>query len=266
MKTTKKIVSLKVTGDYRSQPTNHNELEDYLIFEIKNNSATAVNTILKDGTQSRKRIFIGSNQNRLGEFTGKNKKHGRYFDFYNTGEIESIEYQKIESQRDTLLNDYTKFKKAFTQKCHKNLWAELQNDYQKLDVNDLVSYVENYLATNKAYLSIYDAIRQYDKDRGINIYVSSEYKTTSIKSHKPSGRFGNDISNYNACIANIKKHLDNKEEFRYFWQADYDIRVSGKVGEDGNYRAWFSAEYKNCGNGHYYLLINENTAIFAEDD
>ena len=31
-------------------------------------------------------------------------------------------------------------------------------------------------------------------------------------------------------------------------------------------RAWYSEEYKNCGNGHYYLALNHSTAVFCEDD
>lgn len=30
--------------------------------------------------------------------------------------------------------------------------------------------------------------------------------------------------------------------------------------------AWYSEEYKNCGNGHYYIAIDKNTAVFMEND
>lgn len=30
--------------------------------------------------------------------------------------------------------------------------------------------------------------------------------------------------------------------------------------------AWYSEEYRYCGNGHYYLALDENTAVFCEDD
>ena len=89
------------------------------------------------------------------------------------------------------------------------------------------------------------------------------YKTTTIKSNKPK------VGGYDAyaeCIKNIKSHLDNKEDFVYRWQSGYDVTVEGRVFDDGSYKAWLSLEYRNCGNGHYYLLINDNNAIFAEDD
>lgn len=31
-------------------------------------------------------------------------------------------------------------------------------------------------------------------------------------------------------------------------------------------KAWYSEEYKNCGNGHYYLALDESCALFCEDD
>ena len=31
-------------------------------------------------------------------------------------------------------------------------------------------------------------------------------------------------------------------------------------------RAFYSEEYKDCGNGHYYLALNHSTAVFCEDD
>lgn len=30
--------------------------------------------------------------------------------------------------------------------------------------------------------------------------------------------------------------------------------------------AWYSEEYKDCGNGHYYLALDGGTALFCEDD
>lgn len=31
-------------------------------------------------------------------------------------------------------------------------------------------------------------------------------------------------------------------------------------------QAWYSEEYRNCGNGHYYLALDESAALFYEDD
>jgi len=66
-------------------------------------------------------------------------------------------------------------------------------------------------------------------------------------------------------IEGIRKAL-GREAFAYAWRGSYDYSVSGKRCDDGVYRAWLSAEYRGMGNGHYYLLIDAEHAIFCEDD
>ena len=55
-------------------------------------------------------------------------------------------------------------------------------------------------------------------------------------------------------------------EFNFTWRHDYDYHASGKVCADGVYRAWLSQEFKDCSNGHYWLLISPERAMFCEDD
>ena len=46
----------------------------------------------------------------------------------------------------------------------------------------------------------------------------------------------------------------------------YDMSVSTKTYENGDKWGWLSMEYKDCGNGHYYLLINDNDFIYTDKD
>lgn len=41
--------------------------------------------------------------------------------------------------------------------------------------------------------------------------------------------------------------------------------VSFEYNPDKN-AAWYSEEYRNCGNGHYYIALDHNLAMFVEDD
>jgi hypothetical protein len=41
--------------------------------------------------------------------------------------------------------------------------------------------------------------------------------------------------------------------------------VSFEYNPDKN-KAWYSEEYRGCGNGHYYLAMNATHALFSEDD
>ena len=46
-------------------------------------------------------------------------------------------------------------------------------------------------------------------------------------------------------------------------RTNYDVSFS--YNPESN-RAFYSEEYKNCGNGHYYLALNHSTAVFCEND
>lgn len=61
----------------------------------------------------------------------------------------------------------------------------------------------------------------------------------------------------------IKDCMEKKESVRFSTRVNYD--VSFEYNAEKN-KAWYSEEYRNCGNGHYYLAIDCNTALFYEDD
>lgn len=61
----------------------------------------------------------------------------------------------------------------------------------------------------------------------------------------------------------IKEHLLSKTSFTDRGFTSYD--VSYQYDADKN-KAWYSEEYKGCGNGHYYLALDASTALFYEDD
>ena len=60
-------------------------------------------------------------------------------------------------------------------------------------------------------------------------------------------------------IENSRNYYIPRTSFR-----SYDISFELKCGADGSKRAWYSEEYRGCGNGHYYLAINSTHAIYYE--
>ena len=63
----------------------------------------------------------------------------------------------------------------------------------------------------------------------------------------------------------VEDCIKNKKFFYKSWENGYDnsVEVSHK---DGVSRAFYSEEYRGCGNGHYYLMFDATHAIFYEDD
>ena len=72
--------------------------------------------------------------------------------------------------------------------------------------------------------------------------------------------FGYNNTGAKVCI---KEALSKKEAIQVTGRTSYDVTFS----YDPTYNtAYYAEEYKGCGNGHYYIAINENTALWCEDD
>mgnify|MGYP000885906376 CR=1 FL=1 len=69
--------------------------------------------------------------------------------------------------------------------------------------------------------------------------------------------------NNEAILEEIKQALKEKKEYSASGRNKYDI--SFNYSPEFN-KAWYSEEYRNCGNGHYYLALNATHALFYEDD
>lgn len=64
--------------------------------------------------------------------------------------------------------------------------------------------------------------------------------------------------------AEISDALKNHKKYEvYRLPVTYDVTFE-YVPEDE--KAWYSEEYRDCGNGHYYLALNHSTALFCEND
>ena len=62
----------------------------------------------------------------------------------------------------------------------------------------------------------------------------------------------------------IKQHLFHKNEYQIFrLPVGYDVSFEYHPKEK---KAWYSEEYKGCGNGHYYIALDHSTALHIEDD
>lgn len=70
-------------------------------------------------------------------------------------------------------------------------------------------------------------------------------------------------SGHKEKMAAIKNALKDKKETRITGRASYDVTYNY---EPKTARAWYSEEFKGCGNGHYYLAIDATGALFYETD
>ncbi len=162
------------------------------------------------------------------------------------------------------IKNLRKSKKVFTVEVHPNLWQDMQAIYARLDIEGFEQFVRDLDINENSRADTMEAFKQYADTCGIEGVLYGHYKRSTIQGNAPF-QYSN-RGTYDECIKNISGHIERKEDFSYYWYGRYDSSVQGSTSEDGIYRAWLSHEYRNKGNGHYYALINDNSAILLEDD
>lgn len=219
-----------------------------------------------DGSVQKHRLFASHGD--VCYYRQKSKKYGYRLSPYNCTTWRSVKRHKLSRSSETFAHWFTRglksAKRAYTKEVHPNLWKDMQDVYSRLDVDEFIQFMRDLDINENDGSAVREAFRQYKDIHKIYGIPSEQYKRATIVSNAP--RRGQPTGDYKTCVENIAKHLDNMEDFHYGWRAEYDVSVSGKMCEDGIYRAWLSLEFRGCGNGHYYLLINENSAVFCEDD
>jgi hypothetical protein len=206
-----------------------------------------------DGHKRVARLFF-SREGNLCEFNKRSRKYGHYFDSTGVVDIEPVDYQSVDTAR--------KFLKRVCKLLEKSgLWANMLHDYKiLLSLDD--DTLKKVLTTESFGDEVYAMARKYGMmcgrmSGGVDSLVGTIRKgIISI----PYGKYKLAVKD------SFRTAIKNKAEFNYFWRKNYDNRISCQQGEDGIMRAWFSSEFKDCGNGHYYLAIDESHAIFCEDD
>lgn len=71
--------------------------------------------------------------------------------------------------------------------------------------------------------------------------------------------------NYRQMIKDAIKEQKNFSTGRFDYNG-YDGSIELRKDDDGQFRGFLSKEYRNCGNGYYYLLINDNYFIGYDVD
>jgi hypothetical protein len=64
----------------------------------------------------------------------------------------------------------------------------------------------------------------------------------------------------------IAESMKTRTDYRSYWRCGYDNSVEIKYLGTDDASAWYSEEYVNCANGHYYFLLDESHILFGEND
>jgi len=227
---------------------------------VKENGVGRYLLVYSDGRKEIRRLAIGSYGSLL-EMCKKSKRYGYEIYPKNVVDIKPVKTEP-QSEMGRLLRLYKKAKRVWL-KAHPNLWK----DYAEGHKNITDQEVELFLFIYAGYSGLYEKFKEFLSSKGCETY-SLDYgvKVVYLSSLKPT-RGGWD--EYEKMMKELKHNLDNKIDCEYHWYGfyDYSLGVSFRSRkEEYGGCASLSCEYRGCGNGHYYYLVNEKMAIHVEDD
>ena len=144
-------------------------------------------------------------------------------------------------------------------------WVELLPLFENLlrmSYDDHEYIKRNYSNRNDLYQKFHIKYPfLFTQDKEGKIYIVPEYYYDISDAILKTMYFGYSNHYYKKCIKNALNNQTTYHTGRII--SNYDVSYEYNAQK---HKAWYSEEYRNCGNGHYYLALDENTAIFYEND
>jgi len=163
---------------------------------------------------------------------------------------------------------------CMVRKGHRN-WGDLFSDWEGIDK---IYFPDSEAERNRKLVTKY--IREATKATFINNFIRQCLQANPEKSLYENGlTTGNGIDGKIISLAAIagaapndakrfEEAMKNRAPFRSsrFQFRGYDGSFEVTVNEKGEAMGHFAMEYKGCGNGYYYLLINDQNFIGYDID
>ena len=102
----------------------------------------------------------------------------------------------------------------------------------------------------------------FGRDEDGNLFFETDYIHEKSDAKLKTMYFGKHDNHYvKECISNALAEKRRYCSGRY--RTSYDVSFEYDPSRN---MAWYSEEYKDCGNGYYYIALDANTALFIEKD
>lgn len=215
-----------------------------------NNGKTFIITY-NDNSKSVKRLFISTGNN-VCEFGYRSRTRGRviYTDNIVNVVVKESNNTEIRLCRNNLKNVIKYLKSS-------GLWKPMITGAEYF-----LSLDDETLLSMRTWEGYYKVMTTELSDSGV-IWFGMDCFANLFK--KPIKTANFQSYNRNDLKSRIADNLSKKENMNYAWRKKYDNSIEIKFGEDYA-RGWYSEEYKNCGNGHYYFLLDNCHVLYCEDD
>ena len=228
---------------------NHQQVKDIVDKSIRESKNYNFVVTMANGDKERKRMFI-SRDGWVCEFKKRSRTRGRCISCEELWK--SVEPVKANTDKVSVCKRNTK--SIIKYLTSSGFWPDILANMIKLQ--ELSDEDLKYLCECE-----YDEHNTFMEEHGIDHISPDMYYSLISKRGIITINWG-DASN-NWIKQGWLNALREKRNYSMRWTVSYDNSV--EFNPDGN-RAWYSEEYRGCGNGHYYLLLDEKHAAFREDD
>ena len=205
---------------------------------------------------------------RIFVFSPRRSRYGRYW----SEEEFSRSFVFVESRYTPTESWHKRLKKASEALHWSGLWPEVKDvldNCRNMSWEDHQEMGQIYWLRHTKTAEEMDALWQpylkypfmFSTDDKGHVQPNTEYLWEMSECRLKSMYFGR-------LTKDIKAELQYAIEDRRPWsqnriRTSYDVSVEY---DPGRQKAWYSEEYKDCGNGHYYLMLDHSTALFYEND
>lgn len=186
------------------------------------------------------------------------RKYGHYM---NTADFLTKATPIIKTKEEMEKEWHSRCKKCEKRLEQSGLWPELKvifHNLQKISYDDWTGMRRcgRHSDEAKVYIKKYPFISSDGTD------IDYDYTNELSYANCKSMFFGKGMNEH--YKGQIKQALATRQPYNTGRiQLNYDVSFSFKPEK---MQAWYSEEYRNCGNGHYYLALDESAAVFCEDD
>lgn len=201
------------------------------------------------------------------------KPRSRYFGRRYSVEDFAVRYN-IRENPDETIAWHKRLKRAINCLENSGLWQEIKEQFE----NMLKMTWEDRKQMNEIYWKQYDIpyeqivqmfepyVKKYPfaffKDEDGKLKLNTTYTWEKSACRLKSMYFGKYENKQ--IKEEISEAIKNNRDYSTGRiPVNYDVSFEYRAKDA---KAWYSEEYRDCGNGHYYIALNHSTALFLEDD
>lgn len=226
----------------------YNEIKNYI---EQHNGKTFVVTY-KNGNKEERRLFVSTIGN-ICEFLTRSRRKGTPISVANFAEI----VVKSSNEKTAISICRNNLRLVIKYLTASGMWQNMLRGAQYFQ-----SLTDEELLTMRNWDEYHKVMTEELADKGIVWFSMDCFDNLFIKKIKTMAFESYERDYYKR---KIKESFINRENISHRWTKGYDNSFEVRFDNDC-VRGWYSEEYRGCGNGHYYFLLDECHALFGEDD